>query len=841
MTILEAPASLRLRPEELRRNCDPDSLGFETTAEVPPLEGTVGQDRAIHAIEFALNVTAPGYNLYVAGYPGTGRNTALRAYLERLAATRPVPPDLCYVHNFHDPQRPQAVMLPAGRGREFASVTEKLVEDCKRAIPRAFESDAYNQRREELSKEFQRQRDELFAQLEAEAKRLGFGINATPVGIAAVPLVDNRPMTREEFEQLPEELRKRIQEVGEHLESHINQTVLQGRRIEKEARAKLEELDRQVARFVLEPLVQEVREQFTGIERVQAFYDHLLDDIIEHLEVFRPQEQQPVLPFPLGRATVESVTARYQVNVIVSNEHLKGAPVVIENSPTYYNLFGRVEYRAQLGAMVTDHMQIRSGAVHRANGGFLVVQAFDLLTSFMAWDALKRTLRSREVRIENLGEQFVAVPSASLAPEPVPVDVKVVMVGNPAIYHVLFAVDEDFRKLFKVKSDFGLDMDRTPENERQYAAFVSNRTRELGLRPFHKTAVAELIEYGSRLVEHQNKLSTRFIDIADLLVEADYWAARAGSGVVMGEHVQEAIEQKIYRSNLIEERIQELIEDGTILIDTAGAKVGQVNGISVYDLGDYRFGRPSRITARVSLGRGALVNIEREIQMSGKIHSKGFAILSGYLHGKYGAERTLAFSASIGFEQVYDEVEGDSASAAELYALLSALSGVPLKQGLAVTGSVNQLGQVQAVGGVAEKVEGFYAVCKARGLTGEEGVILPRDNVKHLMLKPEVVEAVRQGRFNVWGVSTVEEGMEILTGMPMGEPGPDGVYPEGTLNRRIVDRLEELAKKAREHAARAEGKEEGEGEEEKKDGEKAAESPDSKPEPDKPSSGAGES
>lgn len=831
MTTLEAPAGLRLSPEELRRDCDPDSLGFETTAEVPPLEGTVGQDRAISAIEFALNVAAPGYNLYVAGFPGTGRNTALRSYLERLAASRPVPPDWCYVYNFHDPQRPQAISLPPGKGREFASVTAKLVEDCKRAIPRAFESDAYNQQREELSREFQRQRDELFAHLEGEARKLGFGINTTPVGIAAVPLVDNRPMTREEFEQLPEELKRRIQEVGERLESQINATVLQGRRLEKEARAKLEELDRQVARFTLEPLAQEAREQFADVERVQAFYDHMLDDIIEHLDAFRPQEQQPALPFPLGRPTAESVAMRYQVNAIVNNEQLSGAPVIVENSPTYYNLFGRVEYRAQLGAMVTDHTQIRSGAIHRANGGFLVVQALDLLTSFMAWDALKRTLRSREARIENLGEQFVAVPSASLAPEPIPVDVKVVLVGNPTIYHLLFSVDEDFRKLFKVKSDFGLDMDRTPENERQYAAFVSNRSRDLGLRPFHKTAVAELVEYGSRLVEHQNKLSTRFIDVADLLVEADYWAAHDESQVVMGVHVQRAIEEKVYRSNLIEERIQELIDDGTLLIDTAGARVGQVNGISVYDLGDYRFGRPSRITARVSLGRGSVVNIEREIQMSGKIHSKGFAILNGYLHGKYGADRLLAFSASIGFEQVYDEVEGDSASAAELYALLSALSGVPLKQGLAVTGSVNQLGQVQAVGGVAEKIEGFYAVCKARGLTGEEGVILPRDNVKHLMLKPEIVGAVREGRFNVWGVSTVEEGMEILTGMPMGEPGPDGAYPEGTINALLIARLDELATKAREQAARPEGRAEAEREEGKESAETTAPAGEPAPEP----------
>ncbi len=813
MTIAEAAAPLKLAPERLRRDCDPESLGFETTAEVAPLDGTIGQERALSAMEFALNVTAPGYNLYVAGYPGTGRNTAIRSYLERLAAARPAPQDWCYVYNFHDPLHPRAISLPAGRAKELADATEKLVDGCKREIPKAFESDAYNQKREELSRQFQKQRDDLFAKLEAYARERGFGLNTTPVGIAAVPLVDGKPMTRDEFEQLPDDLRQRVQATGEEIESHVNATVLQARRLETEARMKLEELDRQVARFVISPLFVETRERFAGIERVEIFLDHMLDDVIEHLEAFKAQEQQPSLPFLLTRPTAEAIAQRYQVNVIVSNEGVQGAPVVIENSPTYYNLFGRVEYRAQLGAMVTDHTQIRSGAMHRANGGFLVVQAFDLLTSFMAWDALKRTLRSREVRIENLGEQYVAVPSASLAPEPIPVDVKVVMVGNPTIYHLLFSVDEDFRKLFKVKSDFALDMDRTPDHERQYGAFVATCARDLGLRPFHKTAVAELVEYGSRLVDHQTKLSTRFIDIADLLVESDYWAARAGGEVVMGEHVQRAIEEKVYRSNLIEERIQELIEDGTIIIDIDGAETGQVNGISVYDLGDYRFGRPSRITARVSMGRGAVVNIEREIQMSGKIHSKGFAILNGYLHGKYALDRPLSFSASIGFEQVYDEVEGDSASSAELYALLSAISGVPLKQGIAVTGSVNQMGEVQAVGGVVEKIEGFYAVCKAKGLNGEQGVILPQDNVKHLMLKPEVVAAVRDGEFHIWAVSNVDEGMAILTGVPVGEPDETGVYPEGTINRRIVDRLDALAKKAR-ALARPPGKDEEEREEE---------------------------
>jgi predicted ATP-dependent protease len=442
----------------------------------------------------------------------------------------------------------------------------------------------------------------------------------------------------------------------------------------------------------------------------------------------------------------------------------------------------------------------------------------DALTGLLVWETLKRTLRCREVRIENLGEQYSAIPVATLNPQPIPLDVKVVLVGNPSVYHLLYRVDEDFRKLFRVKADFTVDMERSPDRVSLYAGFISSRVQDEGLRHFHKSAVARVVEYGSRLVEHQGKLSTRFIEIADLLTEANFWAAKEPSEVVLAQHVERAIEEKVYRSNLIEERVQELIEDGTILIDTEGEVLGQVNGISIYELGDYRFGRPSRITARCSLGRGQVVSIEREIQMSGRIHSKGFAILSGYLHGKYAQERTLALTATIGFEQTYDEVDGDSASAAELYALLSALAEAPIRQGVAVTGSVNQRGEIQPVGGVNEKIEGFHAVCKAKGLTGEQGVIIPRENVKHLMLRREVVDAVREGRFHVWVASSVDEGVEILTGLPAGEPDNRGRYRTGTINRRVTDKLARMSRRVaaagrRRGQRRQGGAADGEGEE----------------------------
>jgi lon-related putative ATP-dependent protease len=496
------------------------------------------------------------------------------------------------------------------------------------------------------------------------------------------------------------------------------------------------------------------------------------------------------------RPNVEDFFTRYRVNVIVSHEEeAPGAPVVIENNPTYYNLFGRVDYRSQLGAVTTDHTMIKAGAVHRANGGYLILQALDALTTPLVWETLKRTIRSKESRIENLGEQYSAIPVATLNPQPIPLDVKVVLVGSPNVYYILHAADEDFRKLFRAKADFTIDMTRTPDCVQLYAGFIASRARDEGLRPFDKGAVARVVEQGSRAVEHQHKLSTRFIDIGDLLTEADFWAARATSDVVRAEHVERAIEEKIYRSNLIEERVQSLIDDGTIMIDTAEAVAGQINGISVYSMGDYAFGRPTRITASVSPGRGQIVSIDREINLSGRIHNKGFAILNGYLHATYAQQQPLALAATIGFEQTYDEIEGDSASAAELYALLSALADVPIKQGIAVTGSVNQKGETQAIGGVNHKIEGFYAVCKAQGLTGDQGVLIPRANAKHLMLRREVVDAVREGKFNVWAVDLVEQGIEVLTGLPVGAAGARGRYPAGSINRRITDKLSQMSRR----------------------------------------------
>ncbi len=789
--------------EHLRWSCDPAELPFETTEAVEPLDGTVGQERAVSALEFGVEIDKGGFNVFVAGPSGSGRTTTARSYLEQVAGSQPVPDDWVYVHNFADPYRPRAIRLPAGQGSKLARDMEEVMEAARREIPRAFESEDYEQRRnEELTRLHQRQQA-IYSQLQEIASDQGFAIELTPAGIVTVPLVEGRPLSAEEYEALPAETKAELEQKGEDLRHQLEQALHEGRKLEKEAGERLRQLEREVALFAVGHLFDELRDSYRDHPDVLEYLGKVQEDIPEHLEDFRPTQQER-LPSPLAElqgASREEHLARYKVNVFVDNSKTRGAPVIEEPNPTYYNLMGRLDYQARFGAMYTDFQQIKSGAVHRANGGYLLVDALNVLTTPLAWDALKRALETGEARIENIGEQYSPIPAATLRPEPIPLQCKVVMVGNPFIYYLLYDLDEDFRKLFKVKSDFGPDMDRSAEHLERYAGFISRQVQERGLRHFHRSGVAKMVEYGSRLVENQGKLTTRLADIADMVVEASFWAGKNGHDLVMAEDVEKAIQHKEYRSNLVEERVQEYIRDGTIMIDTEGAMVSQVNGLSVADLGDYSFGKPSRITARTSLGGQGVVNIERETKLSGPIHSKGVLILSGYLSGKYAQDYPLALSATLTFEQVYDEVEGDSASSTELYALLSALSGLPLKQGIAVTGSVNQKGEIQAVGGVTRKVEGFFEVCKAKGLTGEQGVILPEANVKNLMLKDEVIQAVKEGRFHLWSVRTVDEGIELLTGVPAGQQAPDGTYPEGTVHQRVDAKLREYARRLKEYGA----------------------------------------
>ncbi|MBN1460282.1 MAG: AAA family ATPase, partial [Armatimonadetes bacterium] len=756
--------------------CDPKSLGFETTAELPDLEGNVGQDRAMSAIDFGLGMKTKGYNIFAAGPTGTGRNFAVLSRAKATAEVRPVPDDWCYVYNFEDARRPRALRLPAGTAPTFSSDIEELVRLCRQDIPRAFESEAYEDRKEKATGDIQAERNRVLQELDEEARSQGFMIQATPMGLITVPTTDGKPMSREDYEALPGDERTAIEEKMDRLRARVQETVSQVRSLEKQARRRLEELDREVAMAAIGERIAEVREKYQDYPAITAHLQAIADDLVTHHAEFRGTEQ-----VGSDGLALEGVPTRYRVNVLVSQKRGEGAPVISENSPSYYNLVGRLEYRPVAGGATTDHMLIKPGAVHRANGGYLILQALDVLTAPFAWDALKRSLRSEEATIENIGEQWSPVPAATLCPDPIPLDVRIILVGSPLLYFLLYQYDEDFGKLFKVKADFDNEMRADEGACRSYASFIATHCHRHELRPVDCLAVARIIDYGKRVAEDRERLSTRLGQVADLLAEADYWAGKEGAEVITTRYIEQALAQKEYRAERLEDRVHELIARGDLVVDVDGQRVGQVNGLALLDLGDHVFGRPSRITARVTPGRAGVVDIEREARLGGQIHQKAVMILSGYLIGTYGSETPLSLSASIAFEQSYGPVEGDSASCAELCAILSGLAEVPLRQDIAITGSVDQHGRVQVIGGVNHKIEGFYTACKAKGMTGMQGCIIPRQNIKNLMLKPEVVEAVREGRFHIWAVSTVEEAIAILTGVPAGPPDkPDTIHGKAT-------------------------------------------------------------
>lgn len=781
----------------LRKHFDPDSLGFETTDEVKPLEGLLGQERAESALELALGIDAPGFNLFISGPPGTGRHTAVRRHVERLALDKPIPPDWGYVHNFEDPAQPIPVSLPCGWVRILAADMNELIETVRRDVPRAFESADYRERMEEAMEGIQTRRQAMSAAMEEAARGSGFVLRSTQVGLTPQPVVNGKPASQEVFAALPAAEQARLRQKSEELQDIIGRTLVEIRRLSKEAVAEARNVDKDIVLYTLTPVVDELQEKYKEHPEVVSYLERVERDMVEHLDLLKPKDAKTAgAPFQTPMDEAEAFT-RYRVNDLVDNTTCATAPTVLAHNPTYYNLFGRIDYQSRMGALTTNHMMIKSGAIHEANGGYLILQARELLSNPMSWQTLKRTLHSGAIAIENMGEQFSALPSSTLRPKPIPLDAKIIIVGTPGVLYRLQAFDEEFRRYFKVTADFETDMERTSENVAKYAAYVAEQCRDGHLRPLHKSAVARVIDYSSRVAAHQDKLTTRFMGIADIITEADYWARSGGSDLVMDEHVNKAIEERHYRSNLREDRVLQMIEEGVIRISTEGHAVGQVNGLAVLSLGELSFGKPSRISARVSLGRGQMVNVERETKLSGRIHDKGFMILNGYVQGKYGYDKPLSLAASIGFEQNYSEVDGDSASSTELYALLSAISGLPIDQGIAVTGSVDQNGDVQAIGGGTQKIEGFFEVCKAKGLTGKQGVMVPRDNIQHLTLNDEVLDAIKASRFHIYSISTIDEGIEVLTGVPAGERMEGEGYPEGTVHYLVEERLKEMAKAAR--------------------------------------------
>lgn len=770
---------------------DPAELGFAHTGELEPLTDIIGQDRAVEALEFGLKMNSAGFNLYVCGPPGTGKGTLVRQMVKQLAQAAPAPSDWCYVNNFQDPSRPLCLSLPAGQGASFQRAMADFIDGLRRDIPLAFESKKYLDAKARLQEDIDNKKKALFQGLTELGRSRGFGFEETPVGFGIVPLKDGRPMTEAELDAMNEQERQDLDERRKALEGEIRDFHARLHGLDREAEHQLRHLDRQVVAGVMERRYDTLRQAYQDRPAVATYLERVRHDIIHHYRDFLHHEKPP-LPIPGFEVRPPDLT-RYAVNLIVEHDPHGGAPVIDEPHPTYANLIGKIERRAQMGVMYTDFTQIRAGAVLFANGGYLIINALDVLRQPFSWDALKRVIKTGEVKIEDPGE-FYGFATTGLKPEPIPVDVKVVLVGPPLLYSLLQAYEEDFGKLFKVKADFDTDVVRSDREDRLYARFIAKLCREEGLPHFDTEAVAEVIRQGLRFANRRDRLSLQLSSVSDLLREAGYWAKKNGHSFVMRSDVEAAVAHKRYRSNLVEQWIQDEIKEGTLMVDLDGEVVGQVNGLSVHQLGDYSFGRPTRITARTYVGTKGVIDIQREAELAGMIHSKGVLTLAGYLAGKFAGSHPLAMTASLTFEQTYSEVEGDSAAVAELVAILSSLADLPVRQWLAVTGSVNQLGEVQPIGGVNEKIEGFFESCQRRGLTGKQGVIIPARNITHLALRRDVVEAAEAGRFAVYAVNTIDEAVELLTGIPAGERGLDGLYPPDTVFGRAARRLEEMAK-----------------------------------------------
>lgn len=784
----------RLGPEQLRWTCDPQRLGFETTAQLRPLKTAIGQERAVRALEFGVRIPSEGYNIFILGPAGTGRTSMARGILRHVAAQQPSPSDWCYVYNFENPNEPRALELPPGQGLTFRNDMHTLTEDVQRALAAAFESDDYVQRREEVLREFRQARQAELESFEQEARAANMVVGRGPAGVVVAPAKDGEVMSPQEYSELDARQRQELDATRERLQEKLDDILRRHQRNERAARSLVRRLDRETASFAVSHLFEELRSKYAHAPGVPEYLNAVLADVIENVENLRAREdEEPRLPFPLPMVREESHWDRYRVNVLLAGHPGDGAPVVEEPNPTIDNLTGQIEHRTHMGALVTDHTMIRPGALHRANGGYLLLEAEAVLRRPYAWEALKRALKNRCIRIESLQDQLRFLSTVTLEPQRIPLNVKVVLVGTPYLYYLLHSYDDEFAQLFKVKADFDVTTRRSWPTIRRYARFVATRCRDEGLPPFTAAAVALVVEHALRLAADQTRLSTRFGEVADLVREAAYWATARGSDLVDTEDVEQAISEHVRRSNRLEERLIEMVQREFIMLDLTGEAVGQVNGLSLVPLGDYWFGRPTRVTARTFVGKSGVTQIDREAKLTGRLHDKGVLTLTGFLGDRFARGGALTLSASLTFEQNYELIEGDSASSAELYAILSSLANAPIRQGIAVTGSVNQLGDIQAIGGVNEKIEGFFDTCRAHGLTGDQGVLIPRANVQNLMLKREVVKAVQEGKFHLYAVATVDEGMELLTGLPAGRRRPDGSFPPGTLNRRIADTLQSFA------------------------------------------------
>ena len=801
---MSSPDQYRVPWEETCWSCKAEFLNFQCTDELAPLDHFIGQDRALEAIRFGLGVDKPGYNLFVTGLSGTGKASAIKAHLQSIVdepgqreKRNPIS-DWVYAHNFDEPDRPQALRLPMGMGRTFSSRLMGILGELREEVPKALKSEEHESQRRSLQEAGRQAAQQLMAEHEKATQAVGFGLRTDQAGVTIFPLIDNRAMTPEEYQGLEPGQRKAIDDTRAELMQQTQAVMNQANEKEKSAVDDLKRLDRVVAGARVSEVFRALLDSCGDIPEMEQYLVRLITYVLDNLNLFNEAgsagPQSALAPaLRLGAASPSpNPFLPFEMNILVDNGDVV-VPIVFEPNPNWANLFGRIERRAMMGTYLSDHTMLKPGSFHFANGGYLVLNARDVLQHPGVWEGLKRVIRNREIGLEDPVEQAGVLVPQGMRPQTIPLDVTVIVMGDEPIYRMLTAVDhEDFWDLFKVKAEFSDHLDLTPENLKTYFEFNCRICHEEGLLSFHASGAVRAVEFAARLVSDQNKLSARFGQIKDLLIEADYWARKDSSELVQGKHVRQAVDHKVHRLNLIEERMREMIAEGTVLLETTGSVMGQVNGLAVYDLGDFSFGRPTRITAQTFAGREGVINIEREASLSGRTHDKGVLILGGYLGSRFGQDRPLTLSASLAFEQSYQGVDGDSASSTELYAILSSLSGLPLRQNIAVTGSVNQRGEIQPIGGVNQKIEGMFDLCRLSGLTGDQGVMIPHQNLRNLMLREEVVEAIREGNFHIYAVKTIDEGLEVLTGYPAGEPQADGTYPEGTVNYLVARRLLEL-------------------------------------------------
>ncbi|MGM0446245.1 MAG: Lon protease family protein [Bacillota bacterium] len=762
----------KISEDKLKYCCEPEIFSFQSTAELDPFEdGIIGQKRAVDAIDMGMRIDQDGYNIYISGVTGSGRSTYAKTIANKKADKKEVPQDLCYMFNFDNPEKPKAMKLPPGTGIRLESDMENIIKDLKEEIPEVFQGEEYDEARNKLMTRYQEKSNELMEEFDKEINEEGFTLQNTARGTVPVPIdEDGKIIKQDEFQQLSDEKKSTLREKSQKIQNDLEKLMRKIRDIKSEAHEKLKEMEKKLSLSVIEPRIERLKEKYDDVEEIIQYLDKVKYDITQHLDKFKDDDDSKQnISNLFSQKDDESFFIRYKVNLIVDNRELEGAPVIFEHNPTYYNLFGKTEAKSKFGTLTTDFTMIKSGAVHEANGGYLIIKVKDLLTKPFAWETLKRILINQEIIVENIGEQYRSVPISGLKPEGIPIDLKVILIGNPYLYQLLYHYDEEFKKLFKIRADFDYEMKRSKENMQNFASFISSVCRNDGINHFTPEAVSKVVEYSSRISEDKEKMTAKFNQILEIIYEANSIAEVNNHDLVQREDVKKAIDEKIRRSNLIEEKIQERIEKDHILVDIKDNEVGQINGLSVYQTGQYSFGRPTKITAQTFLGQDGVINIEREAEMSGSIHNKAVLIFSGYLGNKYAQDTPLSLNASLAFEQSYGGIDGDSATAAELIAILSSISEFPIRQDIAITGSMNQKGVIQPIGGVNEKVEGFYKVCKEKGLNGKQGVVIPKQNIDNLMLDEDVIEEIENDKFHLYSVNNIDEAIEIMFDRPAKE------------------------------------------------------------------------